>query len=110
MQARKQPALITLLGLCAAVGAAHAQSVAALMKGDTLAIVDVAAKKIQKTVKVSGLSGALLGIDVRPADGMLYGLVADGTIVTIDPATRKVATTVAIKGAGPVLGIDVRPG
>ena len=29
------------------------------------------------------LSGALVGIDVRPADGMLYGLVEDGTVVTI---------------------------
>jgi hypothetical protein len=35
------------------------------------------------TVKVSGISGALVGIDVRPADGMLYGLVDDGTVVTI---------------------------
>ena len=33
-------------------------------------------------------AGPLLGIDVRPADGMLYGVVADGTIVTIDREDR----------------------
>lgn len=32
---------------------------------------------------MTGVSGRLLGIDVRPADGLLYGVVADGTIVTI---------------------------
>ena len=39
------------------------------------------AKKAVKTVKVTGVSGRLLGIDVRPADGMLYAVVSDGSIV-----------------------------
>jgi len=64
-------------------GAAQAAQVAALIGNDTLAIVDTAQKKVTKTMKVSGLSGALIGIDVRPADGMLYGVVEDGTVVTI---------------------------
>jgi hypothetical protein len=38
------------------------------------------------TVEVSGVDG-LVGIDVRPADGMLYGVSTGGEIVTIDPAT-----------------------
>jgi hypothetical protein len=79
----------TLLGTVAFGTTAQAQTVAALIGDDTLAIVDVAAKKADRTVQVQGLSGRLLGIDVRPADGMLYGLVADGTVVTIDPATGK---------------------
>ena len=70
-------------------GPAAAQSVAALVGDDTLAIVDVGAKKVSKTMKVTGISGKLHGIDVRPADGMLYGLVSDGSVVTIDPATGK---------------------
>ena len=78
-----------LVGSSLLAGAAHAQSVAALVGDDTIAIVDVAAKKVDRSMKVSGLSGALVGIDVRPADGMLYGLVADGTVVTIDPASGK---------------------
>jgi hypothetical protein len=78
-----------LLGTTLIAGAAQAQSVAALVGDDTIAIVDVAAKRVDKSMKVSGLSGKLLGIDVRPSDGLLYGLVADGTVVTIDPASGK---------------------
>jgi hypothetical protein len=63
--------------------AANAVQVAALVGGDTIAMVDTAQKKATGTVKVTGLSGALVGIDVRPADGLLYGLVDDGTVVTI---------------------------
>src|SRR3954447_17435367 len=63
--------------------AANAAQVAALIGGDTIATVDTAQKKATGSVKVTGISGALVGIDVRPADGMLYGLVDDGTIVTI---------------------------
>ncbi len=70
-------------------GPAAAQSLAALIGNDTLAIVDVGMKKVTKSMKVTGISGKLHGIDVRPADGMLYGLVSDGNVVTIDPATGK---------------------
>ena len=31
----------------------------------------------------------LLGIDVRPADGQLYGIVDNGAVVTIDPCNGK---------------------
>lgn len=71
--------------------AANAAQVAALIGGDTIATVDTAQKKATGSVKVSGISGALVGIDVRPADGQLYGLIDDGTIVTI--ATDGKATT-----------------
>lgn len=67
-------------------GATQAQTIAALAGGDTLIHIDAAAKKVTKTVKVKGV-GKLAGIDVRPADGMLYGLAVDGTVVTIDPNT-----------------------
>jgi hypothetical protein len=78
-----------LVGSTLLAGAVQAQSVAALVGDDTIAIVDVAARKAERAMRVSGLSGALVGIDVRPADGMLYGVVADGTVVTIDPASGK---------------------
>src|SRR4051812_27525787 len=78
-----------LVGATAFAGAAHAQSVAALIGDDTIAIVDVAGKKVAKTMTVSGLTGKVLGIDVRPADGMLYALTSDGTVSTIDLATGK---------------------
>jgi hypothetical protein len=63
--------------------AANAAQVAALIGDDTIATVDTAQKKATGWVKVTGISGALVGIDVRPADGQLYGLVDDGTIVII---------------------------
>lgn len=43
---------------------------------------------------VSGVEGRLLGIDIRPADGKLYGVFADGTLATIDPQSG-VATKVS---------------
>ena len=76
----------TLLAATALAGVAQAETLAALVGDDTLAIVNTEAKKVERTIKVSGISGQLLGIDVRPADGMLYGVVSDGSIVTIDPS------------------------
>ena len=79
----------SLVASTLSIGAAHAQSVAALVGDDAIAIVDVAGRKVERSMKVSGLSGALVGIDVRPADGMLYGVSTDGAVVTIDPASGK---------------------
>jgi hypothetical protein len=77
----------TLLAATAAVTfsavAAQAAQVAALIGNDTIAIVDTDAKKVTKSMKVDGIKGDILGIDVRPADGMLYALAADGTLYTI---------------------------
>ena len=92
--------------------AANAAQVAALIGGDTIATVDTAQKKATGSVKVTGISGALVGIDVRPADGMLYGLVDDGTIVTI--ATDGKATvkskldTMLAKGVAATVDFIVR--
>src|SRR6478735_6951846 len=55
----------------------HAAQVAALIG------IDTDAKKATKSMKVTGIGSALVGIDVRPADNMLYGLTADGTVYTI---------------------------
>ena len=67
----------------ALAASAHAAQVAALIGDDTIAMVDTQAKKTTKSMKVTGVTGALVGIDVRPADGALYGLSSDGTIYTI---------------------------
>ncbi len=37
-------------------------------------------------IPVTGLEGSLLGIDVRPADGKIYGLTTANKIYTLDPA------------------------
>jgi hypothetical protein len=47
---------------------------------------------LDTNVAITGLTGSerLLGFDVRPKDGLLYGLSSTGRIVTIDPATGAV--------------------
>ena len=63
---------------------------AALSGDNTISIVDTSAKKaVTKTWKIQGVAGKVLGIDVRPADGMLYAVGADGGIYTVDLATGK---------------------
>jgi len=63
-----------------------------------------------KTLAVAGtvaVSAAMTS--AAHADGRIIGLVDGKTLVTIDPAAKKVTSTVSISGAGPLLGIDVRP-
>ncbi|ODN71781.1 hypothetical protein A6302_00924 [Methylobrevis pamukkalensis] len=75
-------------------------------------MVDTDAKKVTGTTFVSGVEGRLLGIDVRPADGMLYGLFADGTVATIDPMTgvaTKVDMLKMVPPADAVVTVDFNP-
>ena len=69
--------------------AAQAAQVAALWGDNSISIVDTSAKKVVKTWKIQGINGKVLGIDVRPADNMLYAVGADGGIYTVDLATGK---------------------
>ncbi len=96
--------------ITSATGAQAAQ-IAALVGADTIAIVDTSAKKATNSTKVTGINGALVGIDVRPADGMLYGLVSDGTVVTIamdGKATMK-SKLETMLGAGVAGTVDFNP-
>jgi hypothetical protein len=63
---------------------ARAEQVAALIGDNSIAIIDTTARKVTKNMRITGIDGAVVGIDVRPADGMLYGLIDNGTVVTID--------------------------
>jgi DNA-binding beta-propeller fold protein YncE len=76
------------LAIAAAAGSGHAATLAALQDGKTIAWIDTDQKKVTGSVGLAG-GASLVGIDVRPADGKLYGVTADGTIVTIDPKTGK---------------------
>lgn len=103
--------LAAISAVVAMTGAAQAAQVAALVAPDTIAMVDTDAKRVTGTWKLTGLPGALVGIDVRPADGMLYGLTADGSVVTIDKAGK-----VAVKSklemmlpAGTAATVDFNP-
>lgn len=68
--------------------AAQAAMLAALTGDDTLTMVDTATLKAGKSMKVTGIAGKIAGIDVRPADGMVYALGVDGAIYTIDKAGK----------------------
>ena len=92
--------------------AAPAAEVAALWGDNTISIVDTSQKKVVKTWNISGIGGKVLGIDVRPADGMLYAVGADGGIYTVDMKTgkatmkSKLETTLA---AGSWATVDFNP-
>lgn len=86
-------ALTALLATTAALPAA-AQTMVALTGDKTLLWIDTATATVTGQAEAQGVN-SLLGIDLRPSDGKVYGVTADHKIVTIDPttgATTEVAT------------------
>lgn len=67
---------------------ARAATIAALQDGKAIAWIDTDKKAVVGSVDLAG-GASLVGIDVRPADGKLYGLTRDGAIVTIDAKSGK---------------------
>ncbi|MCR0984354.1 DUF4394 domain-containing protein [Roseomonas populi] len=68
-------------------GVAQAATLIGLTTDGQLLRIDTETRRAAAPVRVRGAEGTLLGIDVRPADGKLYGVTDAGAIVTIDPAT-----------------------
>jgi hypothetical protein len=91
--------------------AAQAGTIIGLVDGKWLVGIDSASRKVTWKSEVKG-AGPLLGIDVRPADGALYGLTGNGKIVTIDPksgqATEKSTLSENLK-AGVTVTVDFNP-
>ncbi|MFC7692932.1 DUF4394 domain-containing protein [Paeniroseomonas aquatica] len=77
----------TALALSAAT--AEAATLVGLTADNQLVRIDSGTRRAAAPMRVTGLEGKLLGIDVRPADMKLYGLTDAGQIVTIDPATGR---------------------
>jgi hypothetical protein len=71
---------------CCAATAAEAGWIIGLVEGKSIVTIDPSTRKVTNKADIKG-AGPILGIDVRPADGMIYGLAGDGTIVTLDPKT-----------------------
>lgn len=93
-------------------GAAQAQTVAALVGDDMLQHIDAKTWTVSKSVKIEGIPGRIAGIDVRPADGMLYALGADGTVATVDPMTGKATVRSKLETmvkAGSMVTVDFNP-
>ena len=65
-----------------------------------------------ETVDIEGVDGTILGIDVRPADGQVYGLSSESDIYTIDPDSgqaTQVSTLSQPFDGGVVSGVDFNP-
>lgn len=87
---RRAPRALLLSGLAAAAVAASAAPVVAatvfaLVGDDRLVMVDPSSRTAAAPIVIEGVEGRILGIDVRPADGRLYALYADGTVAVVDP-------------------------
>jgi hypothetical protein len=79
--------------------------IVALTEGNMLAMIDAKSGAVTAKTKIDGI-GPVLGIDVRPADGMLYALSSDGTVATIDAKTGK-ATAKSKLDTAPPSGVKV---
>jgi Domain of unknown function (DUF4394) len=99
MASRNFGALVGAIALSVGATASHAATVAGLVDGTSIVWVDTDSKAVTKTVKIDG--APLVGIDVRPADKMLYGVSTDGKIVIVDPATGKTTMKSQISEALP---------
>ena len=90
---------------------AQAASIIGLVDGKSIVTIDPKSRKVTQTANIKG-AATLLGIDVRPADGMIYGVTTDGMIVTVDAktgqATMKSKLSDVLK-AGVVATVDFNP-
>ncbi len=101
----------TLAATSLAATASHAATLAALQDGKTIAWIDTDQKKVTGSVELAG-GASLVGIDVRPADGKLYGLTPDGAIVIVDAKTGKWEKKSQISEklpAGATFSVDFNP-
>jgi hypothetical protein len=82
-----------------------------LVDGKSIVTIDPMSRKVASKVDVKG-AASILAIDVRPADGMVYGVASDGNIVTIDvktgEATMKSKLSETLK-AGVTVTVDFNP-
>lgn len=84
----------------------------ALTDANTLIAFDPNTPESSRQIAVTGVDGTLLGIDLRPANGLIYGLSSTNKLYTIDASTGAatfVSTlSVAFEG-GTVSGFDFNP-
>lgn len=58
-----------------------------LLPGNLLVAIDGQTARVGKPMAIKGVEGAVVGIDVRPANGKLYALTLSGGLYTLDPKT-----------------------
>ena len=77
-----------VVAVAGASASGSAATIAALQDGKSLVWIDTDKMKVAGSVTLAG-GASLVGIDVRPADGKLYGVTPDGAIVTVDAKSGK---------------------
>ena len=104
-----------LLGIALAASAAVAADAATLIgltAEGQLVRIDSDTRRAAAPVRVHGAAGKLIGIDVRPSDGKLYGLTDSGQVVTVDPmngmATKVSQLNERFEGGGRAV-VDFNP-
>jgi Ca2+-binding RTX toxin-like protein len=84
-----------------------------LTDNNTLVAFDAASPDQASTIRVNGVDGKLIGIDVRPANGLLYGVTDTNKIYIIDPNTGQATSPQNISpvafNAGQQSGVDFNP-
>lgn len=98
-------------GLVAVSGAAVANSAVGLIGDRTLVMFDTETRMVDGMMEVNGVE-RLHGIDVRPADGWVYGIDSENNIVTIDLETGEasvVSTITESIGADARASVDFNP-
>lgn len=84
----------------------------ALGSGNRLTFIRSTDASVQGSLTVTGVSGNLIGIDVRPANRLLYGLTDANILYTINLQTgaATVASTLSVPfTAGTLSGMDFNP-
>jgi hypothetical protein len=81
---------LTAAALAAAAASvpADAATIAGIRNTNYIVLIDTDQKKVTGWAKLDK-GASLVGIDVRPADGKLYGVTPDGAIVVVDHKTGK---------------------
>lgn len=105
----------TVAALLASLGAgvsSSADTVYGLGSGGFLFAFDSASPGVTTTpIAVTGLGGsALVGIDIRPADGQLYGVGTGNKIFTINPITGAATDVTAASFLATAVGGGLGPG
>jgi hypothetical protein len=108
-------ALTLLLAACSAAAltsSASATTLAALSGDKRLTIIDADNRRVFRSLNIGGPAGRVIGIDVRPQDNLLYGVWANGMVLTINPAngvaTAKVKLAQTLP-AGVRASVDFNP-
>src|SRR4051794_13057453 len=97
--------------LASALVPANAGSIIGLVDGKWIVMIDPATRKVTSSADIKGAT-SVVGIDVRPADRVLYAVSADGGIYTVDAktgqATAKSKLSEPLK-AGTTVTVDFNP-